>query len=185
MTIRSIAVMVAAGLVSTAAVGGVASAHECFNASRTSQVNAIIAEHSRGWFDIQTSQFLAIGVLSCAQQPGADCPPPPPLSPADMTALQSGNFEQLVGEILDFVPAEPAITDLLAFTTLVANEASYLGVPTHFLTLANATAAGGAERRGSPALSDGRGIDHFPEAYGAQLSTAFGTVIQHLPSACH
>jgi hypothetical protein len=162
-------------------------AHECFNASRTDKASEIIAQHSHGWFDIQVSQFLAIGIASCIQNPGGDCPPPPPLSPQDMTALQNGNLDQLIGEILGFIPAEPAITNLLAFTTLVQNEAACLGVPTHFLTLANATAAGGTEKgnSNSDVTSDGKGIDHFPEAYGPQLFQAIGTVLSGTPSACH
>src|SRR5262245_26994823 len=98
------------------AATNVASAHECFNASRSDRANAVIAQHSHGWFDIHTSQVVAILVLSCAQQPGSDCPPPPPISADDLAALHSGPFEQLVGEILGFIPASPAVSDLLAFT---------------------------------------------------------------------
>ena len=164
---------------------GIAHAHECFNASRPERANAIIAQHSHGWFDFQTSQFLAIGLLSCIQSPGSDCPPAPPLAGPDLDALHSGNFDALVAQILGFAPAGPAVTNLLAFTSRVANEAACLGVPTHFLTLVHATAAGGAEKHGGDGLSDGRGIDHFPEVYGDRLTTAFVTVVQHLPSACH
>src|SRR2546426_11563602 len=91
--------------------------HECFNANRSTRANTVIAQHAHGWFDIHTSQLVAILLVSCIQQPSSDCPPPPTLSAADIAALQSGDFETLVGEILGFVPPGAAVTDLLAFTT--------------------------------------------------------------------
>jgi len=164
--------------------GSVASAHECFNASRSAQANSVIAQHSHGWFDIQTSQIAAILVVSCLQTPGPDCPPPPPsLSPGEINDLKTGGFEFLVGQILGFVPTGPAVNDLLAFTSRVATEAACLGVPTHYLTLANATAAGGAG--GKSVTTDGKGIDHFPDVYGQQIGAAYATVLSGGPSACH
>ncbi len=162
---------------------GVSSAHECFNASRSDRANAVIAQHSHGWFDIHTGQLVAILVVSCAQQPSGDCPPPPPLSPDDLAALHSAPFDLLVGQILGFVPASPAVAHLLDFTGRVEHEAGCRGVPTHYLTLANATAAGGVE--GHDVVANGRGIDHFPEVYGAQIFGAYLTVLQGGPSACH
>jgi len=162
-----------------------ASAHECFNASRSARADAVIAQHSHGWFDIHVSQLVAILVVSCAQQPSSDCPPPP-LAPADMDALHNGDFEALVGEILGFAPQEPAITHLLAFTSKVEAEAACLGVPTHYLTLNNATAAGGTDKgKAGGVVSNGVGIEHFPEVYGQQIGAAYGTVLSGAPSACH
>jgi hypothetical protein len=181
---RRLGSTVAAAMITLALTAGLASSHECFNASRVDRANAAISAHSHGWFDIQTSQFLAILVLSCIQQPGGECPPPPSLSAPDLTALQAGNFDLLVGEILGFAPREAAITDLLDFTARVATEAACLGVPTHFVTLANSTAAGGAGRHNGDMLTDGKGIDHFPEVYGPQVFGAYQTVLSGGPSAC-
>src|SRR6516164_6671212 len=104
-----------------ALVAGPASAHECFNVSRSARANSVIAQHSHGWFDIQTSQFLAIFVASCVQQPAPGCPPTPPtLTDSDVAYLQSTPFEQIVGEILGFAPRSTAVTDLLTFTDQVA-----------------------------------------------------------------
>jgi hypothetical protein len=183
-TFRKFGLTVGAAVAAVALAAGPAFAHECFNASRTERANTVIAQHSHGWFDIHTSQFLGIFVLFCIQAPSADCPPPPPLSAADLAALQSGNPDTLVGEILGFVPPETAVTNLLAFTSEVETEAACLAVPTHFLTLNNATAAGGAEKNGGKVLTDGKGIDHFPEVYGEQLMTAYQTVLLGTPSAC-
>jgi len=176
---------IAAAAVTIASLSSPSLAHECMNASRAARANDVIGQHSHGWFDIQTSQIMAILVVSCFQQPGGDCPPPPPLSGADISAIQGGNFEELVGEILGFIPRSPAITNLMAFTDQVAHEASCLGVPTHYLTLNNATAAGGADKNAGNVLVNGKGIDHFPEVYGAQLGAAYGTVLGGGPSACH
>ena len=106
-----------AALVAVLGSASMASAHECFNASRSDRANAVIAQHSHGWFDIHTSQVIAILVLSCAQQPSGDCPPPPPLSADDLAALHNGPFDVLVGQILGFIPASPPVADLLAFLT--------------------------------------------------------------------
>ena len=55
----------------------------------------------------------------------------------------------------------------------VAAAAADLGVPTHYLTLAHATAAGGAP---SKVATNGKGIDHFPDVYGGQLFAAYVSV---------
>src|SRR5213594_246091 len=133
---RKTGMTVAGAVAMVALAAGLAFGHECFNANRSARANTVIAQHAHGWFDIHTSQLVAILIVSCIQQPSSDCPPPPPLSAADVAALQAGNFEILVGEILGFAPRETAVTDLMAFTTQVENEASCLGVPTHYLTLA-------------------------------------------------
>src|ERR1051326_6996675 len=106
MTYRTVAVLVAGAVAGVSSMVGLAGAHECFNASRADRANTVIAQHSHGWFDIQTSQVLAIRIVSSTQTRGSDSPPSPPLSAADMTALDSGNFDALVAQILGFAPAE-------------------------------------------------------------------------------
>lgn len=161
-----------------------ASAHECFNASRADQANAAIAKHSHGWFDIQTSQFLAIFVVSCVQdssQPG--CPPTPPTvtSPDDVSYIQNATFDQLLGEIFGFVqPQSQAVADVMTFTTEVASIANTcFAVPTHYLTLNNATAGGGAPAKNA---TNGKGIDHFPDLYSDQLFTSYVAAFTGVPA---
>lgn len=153
-----------------------ASAHECFNASRAAQADAAIAAHSHGWFDIQTSQLLGIFVVSCVQVPSSDCPPTPPnLTAGDITYIQTTSFDQLLGELFGFAPQSTAIADVLAFTDQVATMANTcFGVPLHYLTLNNATAAGGAPAK---VTTDGKGIDHFPDVYGEQLFASYFQVL--------
>src|SRR5438552_3093656 len=104
-TLRRIMLLGGVGVIAVALAAGPASAHECFNASRPDQANSVIAQHSHGWFDIQTSQLVAFLVASCIQQPGPDCPPTPPsLSADDVAYLQSTPFDQIAGEILGFAP---------------------------------------------------------------------------------
>ena len=185
MSLRRFCFAIPVAAVTLASFSGPSLAHECMNASRAARANDVIAQHSHGWFDIQTSQIMAILVVSCLQQPSGDCPPPPPLSGPDAAAIQGGNFEELVGEIFGFIPRSTAITDLMAFTDRVAHEAACLGVPTHYLTLSNATAGAGAEKNAGQVLADGKGIDHFPAVYGQQLGTAYFTVVSGGASACH
>jgi hypothetical protein len=150
-----------------------ASAHECLNSSRTAKANEMIAAHSKGWFDIQTSQLLGIFIISCIEQPSSDCPPiPSQITAADQTAIQQGDFEELLGELFGFVtPTSQAITDVLAFTNAVASVANTcFDVPLHYLTLNNATAAGGAPAK---VTTNGKGIDHFPDLYNDQLFASY------------
>jgi hypothetical protein len=175
------AVIVGGATLALALVAGPASAHECFNVSRSAQADSAIAKNSHGWFDIQTTQFLAIFVASCVQQPSSDCPPTPPtLTDADIAYLQSTPFDQIIGEIFGFAPRSTAVTDLLTFTDQVATITAGCGVPTHYLTLNNASAAGGAPAKN---VTNGKGIDHFPDVYGAQLQAAYGEALGG-PSAC-
>jgi hypothetical protein len=169
------AVVVAGGGAALALAAGPALAHECFNVSRAQQADAQIAAHSHGWFDIQTWQFIALGASSaCDAEP---CPPPPP----GTDALATIDPELLTGAILGFVdPTQVTSPDqltafhtLVAFSQQVAAVAAADGVPSHYLTLANATAAGGAEHSGQGVTSDGHGIDHVPDVYGAQLTAAY------------
>jgi hypothetical protein len=172
---RRAGIIVGGAMLTLAMVAGPASAHECFNVSRSAQAETAIAKHSHGWLDIQTSQFLAIFVAGCVQQPGAGCPPTPPtLTGADVAYLQSTSFDQIVGEILGFAPRSTAVTNLLAFTDQVSTIAAGCGVPTHYLTLGNASAAGGAPNK---IVTNGKGIDHFPDVYGAQIEAAYGQAL--------
>jgi hypothetical protein len=152
------------------ALASPASAHECFNTSRVDRANTVIAEHAHGWVDVQTSSFLGIFYVSCILTPGQDCgPTPPTLTTADLAYLQATSFDQLIGELLGFAPRSTAVSDLITFTDEVVVIANGCGVPTHFLTLSNAAAAGGAPNK---VVTDGRGIDHFPDVYGDQLAAA-------------
>jgi hypothetical protein len=146
-----------------------ASAHECFNVSRSAQADAQIAAHSHGWFDIQTWQLLSIFDGQCDPSQG-QCGPVIP----GTQALANVDPNTLIGVILGFAPpsalgsqaAVDAFNVLVAFNMQVAAAAAQLGVPTHYLTLNNAAAAGGAP---SKVTTNGKGIDHFPEVYGSQL----------------
>ena len=169
------AVLVAGGAAALTLAAGPALAHECFNVSRVPQADAQIAAHSHGWFEIQTWQLIALGASSaCDSEP---CPPPPP----GTEALATVDPELLTGAILGFVDPMQAIGPgqltafdaLVAFSQQVAVLAEADGVPNHYLTLANATAAGGAEHSGQAVTSDGHGIDYILDVYGAQLTEAY------------
>lgn len=165
---------------------GPALAHECFNTQWSDQAASMIGSHSHGWFDIQTSQFIALGASPACD---FECPPPAP----GTEALAGVDPETLVGVILGFVPPEQALgsddavaafENLVAFSKQVAAAAEELGVPTDYLTSANATLAGGAERSGRNITSDGRGIDHFPDVYMDQIMTAYlGVYCGEVPDA--
>jgi hypothetical protein len=67
-------------------------------------------------------------------------------------------------------PRSDAVKEVFVFTDEVAAIAAGCGVPTHFLSLANATAAGGAPNK---VVTNGKGIEHFVDVYGDQLGAAF------------
>ena len=166
---------------------GPAAAHECFNASRSAQADSEIAAHSHGWFDIQTSQISGILVASCIQSGDVGCPidtslltqgPLNWLTLGDVAYIQTND---VISEILGFAPPSPATTDLLAFTQVMAGEAACNGVPTHYLNLANATAAGGAPQK---VTTNQKGIDHFPDLYGDQLVAAYNYALTHTAVVC-
>jgi hypothetical protein len=170
-------------ITSLAVVGLLASqarAHECFNTQRSAAAETQIAAHSHGWFDIQTWQLLAIFDGTPCDPSSGPCTPTIP----GTEALASVDPELLIGVILGFAPpaalGSPAAVDafnvLVAFNQAVADAAAQNGVPTHYLTLANATAAGGATHSPQGVTTDGKGIDHFPDVYGSQLFAAFQTV---------
>jgi hypothetical protein len=155
-----------------ALAAGPAAAHECFNVSRSAQANSEIAAHSNGWFDIQTSQLVAILVSGCLAAPDPTCPPTdaiPGLSANDVAYIQNP-ANDVVGEILGFVPRSQAVTDLMAFTSVVAADAATCNVPLDYLTKPNSTAAGGAPTK---VVTNGTGIDHFPEVYHDQLVAGY------------
>jgi len=166
------------GLVATAP----AWAHECFNTQRSAQAEAMIAQHSHGWFDIQTWQLLGIFTGTCDPSAG-DCPP----VPSQFAAIQgfgASNPDAVIGVLLGFAPASVLPPDVqaewtgwVAFLQQAAAAAADMGVPTHYLTLANATAAGGAVHSPQGTTADGKGIDHFPDVYGQQLFAAYSSVL--------
>lgn len=154
-----------AAATSVALLASSAGAHECFNTERAAQADASIAAHSHGWFDMQTSSLLAIFISG--QDP----------------ALASADPGTVIGVILGFAPPSALTADQLAALTAdeqvasaAAADAACMGVPTHYLTLANATAAGGADKSAQNVTGNGKGIDHFPDLYGAQLTQAIEDV---------
>ena len=175
-----------AAVVAVVAIGLVAAvpawAHECFNTQRASQADAMLASHSHGWFDIQTWQLLGIFTGTCDPSSGGCLPVPAAF--ADIQTFGVSNPEALIGVILGFAPVSslppPVATEFpgwAAFLQSAAVAAAGLGVPTHYLTLNNATAAGGANKSPNNVTSNGKGIDHFPDVYGNQLVAAYLSVL--------
>jgi hypothetical protein len=162
---------------------GVALAHECFNASRSAQADQMIALHSHGHYDLQTAQFYALFLGTPCDPTSGQCPP----IPADVQPLidaQTGGAldpNTVVGVILGFAPesalgspeAISAYDALANLSGLAATDAACLGVPTHYVTNSNATMAGGAPEK---VVTNGKGVEHFPDVYGEQLLQAYGTV---------
>jgi hypothetical protein len=184
---RAAVTAVAGGTAITRAAGP-ALAHECFNTSRSSTADAVIAQHSHGWFDIQTWQLYAI----LASTPDSGMPMPNGVKPL-LDAQASGQLdpELLIGVILGFAPAaalgpdlQSSYSALVSFARTAAEDAACLGVPTHYLTLAHATAAGGADHSGRNVTSDGRGIDHFPDVYMNQLIQGYIAALSGSASDC-
>jgi hypothetical protein len=62
---------------------------------------------------------------------------------------------------------------LVTLGGLAATDAACLGVPTHYVTNSKATMAGGAPEK---VVTNGKGVEHFPDVYGEQLLQASGTV---------
>jgi hypothetical protein len=173
---------IAAAVVSVGLVAAVpAFAHECFNTQRSAQADASIAQHSHGWFDINTWQLY--GIFTGACDPSTGCLPVPSQF-SDITAFGASNPETLIGVILGFAPvqalpptAAAEFPDWVAFLQSAQTAAAGLGVPTHYLTLSNATAAGGSGAQKNGNTANGKGIDHFPEVYGNQLVQAYLSVL--------
>ena len=146
------------------------------------QANAMIGQHSHGWFDIQTWQLVGIFTGTCDPSAGQCLPVPPQFS--DLAAFGAANPEPLIGVILGFAPPAALPPTVAAefpgwalFLQSAAAAAAQHGVPTHYLTLNNATAAGGADKSNQGVTSNGRGIDHFPDVYGDQLVAAYLSVL--------
>jgi hypothetical protein len=187
-TARRLATTVVAIGTAVAVTAGPASAHECFNTQRSAQADSVIAQHSHGWFDIQTWQLLGIFLGTPCDPSSGPCPPLPADVQPLIDAQTSGDLspDAVIGALLGFADPSQVFTpdQLDAFDALVAlaqttaADAACLGVPTHYLTLSNATAAGGAVHSPNNITADGKGIDHFPDLYGAQLFQAYGTVFE-------
>jgi hypothetical protein len=87
----------------------------------------------------------------------------------------------VVGVILGFAPESAlgspelisAYDALVALSGLAATDAACLGVPSHYVTNTHATMAGGAPAK---VVTNGKGVEHFPDVYGDQLFQAYGTV---------
>jgi hypothetical protein len=184
-TVRRLTFTVAAAAAAVSLFATQADAHECFNVNRSTQANNQIAAHSHGWFDIQTWQLLSIFDGQCDPTQGGCLPTIP-----GTEALADVGFDTLIGVILGFAPpaalgspeAIAAFNVLKDFNMEVADAASQAGVPTHYLTLNNASAAGGAPGK---VTTNGKGIDHFPDVYGGQLMDAFMTTFcGDFPDSC-
>lgn len=162
---------------------GVAFAHECYNASRSAQADQMIALHSKGHYDLQTSQLYALFLGTPCDPTSGPCPPVPadvqPLLDAETSGALNPNT--VVGVVLGFAPenalGSPEVVSayeaLVNLTELAATDAACLGVPTHYVTNANSTMAGGAPEK---VVTNGKGVEHFPDVYGEQLLQAYGTV---------
>ena len=181
MAIRKIMLSIAAGTASAVLMTAVpAQAHECFNTQRSAQAAASIAAHSHGWFDIQVWQLLGIFTGTPCDPSSGPCLP----VPSQFSDITAADPETLIGVILGFAPpaalgpaAAAEFPAWVAFLQSAQAAAAALGVPTHYLTLNNATAAGGAGNSPQGVTSNGKGIDHFPDVYGAQLVQAYLSVL--------
>ncbi|HKN63811.1 MAG TPA: hypothetical protein VJV76_05715 [Gaiellaceae bacterium] len=185
MKMRSRVAAVVVGVVGLfGATAGVAFAHECFNASRSAQADQMIARHSKGHFDLQTSQFYALFLGTPCDPTSGQCPPVPanvqPLIDAQITGALDP--DTVVGVILGFAPESAlgspevvgAYDALVGLSELAATDAACLGVPTHYVTNSNSTMAAGAPEK---VVTNGKGVEHFPDLYGNQLFQAYGTVL--------
>src|SRR5690348_16742245 len=183
MTMRLRVVAVTAGVVALFGLtAGAAFAHECFNASRSAQADQMIATHSNGHFDLQTSQFYALVLGTPCDPTAGPCPPIPADVQPLIDAQTSGALDPntVVGVILGFAPESAlgssevisAYEALVNLSDLAATDAACLGVPTHYVTNSNSTMAGGAPEK---VVTNGKGVEHFPDVYGEQLLQAYGT----------
>lgn len=162
---------------------GAAFAHECYNASRSAQADQMIALHSNGHFDLQTAQFYSLFLGTPCDPTLGPCPPVPANVQPLIDAQTSGALDPntVVGVILGFAPESAlgspevisAYEALVNLSGLAATDAACLGVPTHYVTNSNSTMAGGAPEK---VVTDGKGVEHFPDVYGSQLLQAYGTV---------
>lgn len=158
-------------------------AHECFNASRSAQADQMIAEHSHGHYDFQTWQLFALFAgTPCDPTAGPCLPVPSDVQPL-IDAQTGGTLDPntVVGVILGFAPESAlgspdviaAYEALVALSGQAATDAACLGVPTHYITNSNSTMAGGAPEK---VVTNGKGVEHFPDVYEQQLIQAYLTV---------
>lgn len=160
---------------------GAAFAHECFNASRSAQADQQLAAHSNGHYDFQTWQLFALFAGTPCDPTGGPCLPVPADVQPLIDAQTSGTLDPnlVVGVILGFAPESAlgslsgAYDALVSLSGLAATDAACLGVPTHYVTNSNSTMAGGAPNK---VVTNGKGVEHFPDVYGQQLFQAYGTV---------
>ncbi len=117
---------------------------ECINTSRSDQGNAGAAQ-SNGWVTLPLAELFAFAIF-----------------------IVDNDLESEFG-LPELPPRSPEQIPTMASLALAA------GVPDGFLVNAHAVAAGGVHRNGDPSgvLSNGRGIDHFPDAYGEELIGAY------------
>lgn len=185
MNMRLRVAAVAVGVVGLLGLtAGVAFAHECYNASRSAQADQMIAQHSNGHFDLQTSQFYALFLGTPCDPTSGPCPPIPADVQPLIDAQTSGALDPntVVGVILGFAPESAlgssdvisAYEALVNLSGLAATDAACLGVPTHYVTNSNSTMAGGAPEK---VVTNGKGVEHFPDVYGEQLLQAYATVV--------
>ena len=158
-------------------------AHECFNASRSAQADQMLAQHSNGHYDFQTWQLFALFAgTPCDPTSGPCLPVPADVQPL-IDAQTSGALDPntVVGVILGFAPKSAlgsqevidAYDALVTLSGLAATDAACLGVPTHYVTNSNSTMAGGAPEK---VVTNGKGVEHFPDLYQQQLIQAYSTV---------
>jgi hypothetical protein len=107
MKMRLRVAAVAVGVVGVLGLtAGAAFAHECYNASRSAQADQMIAAHSKGHYDLQTSQFYALILGTPCDPTSGPCPPIPadvqPLIDAETSGALDPNT--VVGVILRFAP---------------------------------------------------------------------------------
>lgn len=182
MRLRVRLAAVAAAVVGLFALtAGAAFAHECFNASRSAQADQQLAAHSNGHYDFQTWQLFALFAGTPCDPSGGPCLPVPadvqPLIDAQTSGALDPNL--VVGVILGFAPESAlgplssAYDALVSLSGMAATDAACLGVPTHYITNSNSTMAGGAPNK---VVTNGKGVEHFPDVYGQQLFQAYGTV---------
>lgn len=184
MNMRLRVAAVAVGVVGLLGLtAGAAFAHECYNASRSAQADQMIALHSNGHFDLQTAQFYSLFLGTPCDPTLGPCPPVPANVQPLIDAQTSGALDPntVVGVILGFAPESAlgspevisAYEALVNLSGLAAADAACLGVPTHYVTNSISTMAGGAPEK---VVTDGKGVEHFPDVYGSQLLQAYGTV---------
>jgi len=169
--------------VAALSLASAAFAHECFNASRSAQADQQLAQHSNGHFDFQTWQLYALFVGTPCDPTGGACLPVPSDVQPLIDAQTSGALDPntVVGVILGFAPESAlgspdlisAYDALATLSGLAAADAACLGVPTHYVTNSNSTMAGGAPEK---VVTNGKGVEHFPDVYFDQLMHAYSTV---------